>query len=44
MFGFLKSVCGKRKGIVISPEDIEDISGKGANMKYWLEKYLGVSE
>ena len=39
VFGYLKSVLGKRKGTVVSPEDIEEISGKVANTKYWLEKY-----
>ena len=42
--GYLQSVTGRLKSIVVSPEDIEEISGKGDNMKYWLEKYPGVSE
>ena len=41
IFGYLQSVSGRRKGIVVSPEDIEEISGKGTNVKYWLEKYPG---
>ena len=44
IFGYLKSVTGRRKCIVFSPEDIEDISGKGANAKDWLEKYPGASD
>ena len=43
-FGYLQSVSGKHKGSVVSTEDIEEISGKGANAKYWLEKYPGESE
>ena len=41
IFGYFQSVTGRRKTIVVAPEDIEEISGKGANMKYWLEKYPG---
>ena len=37
-------VTGRRKSIVVSSEDIEWISGKGANVKDWLEKYTGSSE
>ena len=44
IFGYLQSVPGKLKGIVVSPEYIEEISGKGANIKDWLEKYPGASE
>ena len=41
IFGYLQSVPGRRKGIVVSTKDIEDISGKGTNVKYWSEKYPG---
>ena len=41
---YLQSVSGKRKGIVVLPENIEEISIKGANVKYWLEKYPGASK
>ena len=41
IFGYLQSVTGRRKIIVVLLEDIEEISGKGANMKDWLEKYPG---
>ena len=44
IFGYLQSVTGIWKSIVIQPEDIENISGKGANVKYWLEKYPNTSE
>ena len=44
LFGYLKSVTGRRESIFISPEDIEDISGNGANVKDWLEKYPDASE
>ena len=36
IFGYLQSVPGKRKCVVVSPEDIEEISGKGVNVIYWL--------
>ena len=32
IFGYLKIVPGKRTGIVVSPEYIEEISGKGNNV------------
>ena len=35
ILGCLRSVTGRRKIIVISPEDIEEISGKGVNVKDW---------
>ena len=41
IFGYLQIVTGRFKCIVVSLEDIEEISGKGANVKYWLEKYPG---
>ena len=44
IFGYLKSVNGRHKSIVALPEDIEEISGKGDNMKYWLEKYTETSD
>ena len=44
IFGYLQSVTGRRKCIVVSSEDTEEIRGKGANMNGWLEKYTGVSE
>ena len=39
LFGYLQSVTGRRKSIVVLPEDIEEIIDKGANTKEWLEKY-----
>ena len=36
----MEDANGRRKSIVISPEDIRKISGKGANNSDWLEKYL----
>ena len=44
IFGYLQTVPAKRKSIFVSPEDIGDISGKGANTKYWLEKYPTATE
>ena len=44
IFGFLQNATGRRKIIVILPEDIRDICGKGDNTEYWLEKYPGASE
>ena len=44
IFGYLQSVYGRRKVIVVSPEDIEEISVKVANVKYWLENIPGESE
>ena len=43
IFGYLQSITGRREIIVVLPEDIEEIIGKGDNMKYWLEKYPGAS-
>ena len=37
--GYLQSPTGRRKSIAMSIEDIEEISGKGADVKDWLEKY-----
>ena len=36
IFGHLQRVTGRRKSIVISPEDMYEISGKGDNTKDWL--------
>ena len=33
IFGYFQSVNRRRKSIVVSPEDIEEISGKADNMK-----------
>ena len=44
IFGYLQSVAGRRKIIVVSPEDIYYIIGKGAYIKYWLKKYPGASD
>ena len=44
IFVYLKSVTGRRKSIVILPEDIEEISVKGDNVKDWLEQYPDTSE
>ena len=41
IFGYLQSVSGRRRGIVFFLYDIEEISGNGANVKYWLENYTG---
>ena len=38
IFGYLQTVSGRRKCIVVLPEDIYDISGKGVKVKYWLER------
>ena len=43
IFRYLQSLPGKRKGIVVSPEDIKDINCKGASTKDWLEKYPGAT-
>ena len=39
IFGYFQSVPGKSKVIVVSPEDIEEIRGKGDNVKDRLETY-----
>ena len=39
IFGYLQSVTGRCKHIVVSPEDIEEISGNGVNVKDWLDQY-----
>ena len=44
IFGYLQIVPGKSKGIIVSPEYIEDISGKGDNVKDRLETYPGSTE
>ena len=44
IFDYLQSVTGRRKIIVVLPDNIEEISGKGANVKYWLEKYPDASD
>ena len=44
IFDYLQNVTGRRKSIVVSPQDIYEISGKGAKIKYWLEKYPKASE
>ena len=44
IFGYLKSGTGRRKIIVISPEDIRYISDKGDNTSDWMEKYPGEKE
>ena len=44
IFGYFRSVTRRRKDVVFSPEDIEDISGKDANVNYWLDNYPGASE
>ena len=44
IFGYFQNAAGRRKIIVISPEDIRDISGKGTNTADWMEKYPGVTE
>ena len=44
IFGYLQTVPEKRKRIFVLPEEIGEISGKGANTKDWLENYPGASE
>ena len=44
IFGYFQRVTGRRKSIIVSPEYIEDITGKGANVKGWLKKHPGASE
>ena len=44
IFGYLQSVTGRHKIFVVSLEYIEEISGKGANVKDWLDKYPGALE
>ena len=40
----MQIVPGKRKGIIVLPEDIEEISGKSDNVKDRLETYPGSTE
>ena len=44
VLGYLQDATGRQKIIVILPEDIREISGKGANTADWLEKYLNAME
>ena len=39
IFGYLQHTTGRRKSIVISPEYLRDISGKGYNTTYCMENY-----
>ena len=39
IFGYLQDATGRWKIVVISPEDVREISGKGSNTVYCLEKY-----
>ena len=43
-FDYFQNATVRRKIIVISPEDIREISGKGANAVNWLENYPNASE
>ena len=40
----MQTVPSKDKSILVSTEDIGEIKGKGADTKFWLEKYADVSE
>ena len=44
VFDYFKDAAGRRKIIVISPEDIRYISGKGDNTSDWMGKYPGEKE
>ena len=44
IFGHFQDAIRKQKSIVISPEDISEISGKVANTVYWLDKYPDAAE
>ena len=44
LFGYFKDATGRQKIIVISPEDIGEISGKGDNTDDWLDNYPDVLE
>ena len=44
IFGYLKDATGIHKSIVISLEDIREISGKGDNTADWLDKYPDTSD
>ena len=37
IFGCLQDATGRRKSIVIYPEDTRETSGNGDNTVYWLE-------
>ena len=39
IFGYLQNATGRQKSIIISPEDIRNISGKGSNTADWLDKH-----
>ena len=43
IFGYSQNLTGRRKIVVILPEDIDEISGKGANVKYWFKNYPDLS-
>ena len=44
IFGYVQDNTGRRKSIVISPEDIREISVKAYNTAYWLDNYPDVTE
>ena len=44
IFGYFQSVTGRRKSIIVSTEDIEEIIGKSSNVKELLDKYPEASE
>ena len=44
IFGHLQDATGRCKSIVILPEGIREINGKGDNTTYFLENYTDVTE
>ena len=44
IFGYLQTVSAGSKSIVVSAADIEEIKGKGSDLKVWLEKYPDASK
>ena len=44
IFGYLQDTTRRRNIIVISPEDIREISGKGSNTEDWLDNYPDTTE
>ena len=44
IFGYLQNVSGKHKIVVVLPDNTGEISGKGVNIKDWLENYQGATE
>ena len=44
IFGYSQIFSGRRKSIVIYPENIRDISGKFSNTVDWLKNYPNATE